>query len=540
MKILLLQPPIQDFYDTDIRLQPIGLCYLKAAVKKYLPEVEVIIKDYHQGWGRRTVALPAELRYLKDYYCRPDRSPFSTFFHYFHFGASFDVLADDVAQEKPDLVGISSLFSPYYREVLRCAGSIKRRLNIPVIVGGSHVSAVPQQILGSPDVDFVVRGEGERPLVEFLKAWQNGKNFESIPNLGFKQNGRVVLNDMEDNFPIEELPIPDLADLAADRYLFEGRPLGFVITSRSCPHRCTFCSVHQTFGTNYRRRSAAQVVEEIRKRYDEGIRVFDFEDDNLTFYVDEMKQLCRMLIDAFPSRDVQFVAMNGISYLSLDKELLFLMKQAGFTHLNLSLVTSDKTVRETTKRPHTAEKYLEVVGEAAALGFKIVSYQILGLPNETLDSMIQTLAFMARLPVLQGASMFYLTPNSPIARNGFPAPTEEDIFKSRLTAMAIETEHFKRDDIYTLFITTRIINFLKGLRFEKKEMTLVEALQIARRAGGRCAIGADLLETLLTERRLYASTREGLKPLPRFKADLFFEVWSQLDGICTLEGRRIS
>ena len=61
MKIVLIQPPVQDFYDTDVRLQPIGLCYLKAAVKKYFPQVEVVIKDYHRGCGRRTVLLPKTL-----------------------------------------------------------------------------------------------------------------------------------------------------------------------------------------------------------------------------------------------------------------------------------------------------------------------------------------------------------------------------------------------------------------------------------------------------------------------------------------------
>ena len=92
--------------------------------------------------------------------------------------------------------------------------------------------------------------------------------------------------------------------------------------------------------------------------------------------------------------------MNGISYLSLDDELLELMQLAGFSQLNLALVSSDKTVRETTKRPHTLEAYLKVVHKAVQLGFKIVSYQILGLPNESLESMIQTLAFNTRLPLL--------------------------------------------------------------------------------------------------------------------------------------------
>ena len=110
--------------------------------------------------------------------------------------------------------------------------------------------------------------------------------------------------------------------------------------------------------------------------------------------------------------------MNGISYLSLDDELLELMYRAGFSHLNLALVSSDKTVRETTKRPHTLEAYIKVVNKAYQLGFKIVSYQILGLPNESLDSMIQTLAFNARLPVLLGASPFYRRRMRPLRMGG--------------------------------------------------------------------------------------------------------------------------
>src|SRR4029077_7963976 len=147
-----------------------------------------------------------------------------------------------------------------------------------------------------------------------------------------------------------------------------------------------FCSVHTTFGTDYRCRALDNVLEEIELRYRQGYRVIDFEDDNLTFYKNTFKELCRRLIARFPQREMQFVAMNGISYLSLDDELLELMSAAGFSHLNLALVSSDKAVRETTKRPHTLQSYLKVVHKAHQLGFKIVSYQILGLPNESLES----------------------------------------------------------------------------------------------------------------------------------------------------------
>ena len=538
MKIVLLQPPVRDFYDTDIRLQPLGLGYLKAAVQKYLPEIQIVIKDYHQGWGRRTLSIPKELVYLKDFYPWPDESPFSSFSNYYHFGAPFEVLADEVAREKPDLVGISSLFSPYYKEVLLAAEEIKKRLNVLILAGGSHVSAVPRLMLEHPAIDFIIRGEGERPFVEFLKAWQNGRNWEKVSNLGYKKEGQLFLNEMEENYPLEGLPIPDLSDLSSEHYQFEKKPLTFLITSRSCPHRCSFCSVHTTFGTSYRRRSPENVLEEMKQRYEQGVRVFDFEDDNLTFYKKEMKVLCEKIIEAFPAGDIQCVAMNGISYLSLDGELLRLMKKAGFTHLNLALVSSDVTVRETTKRPHTIEKYLEVVNEAAGLGFKMVSYQILGLPQESLESMIQTLVFAARLPVLLGASMFYLTPNSPIAAP-FGSLSEEDIFKARLTAMAIETEHFKREDIYTLFITTRILNFFKGLKFEENELDVPKALGLARQSGKRSQIATEIFERIFLDRRLHAATKSGLRPLNKFKADLFLKVWAQLGEIRTQQNEII-
>jgi radical SAM superfamily enzyme YgiQ (UPF0313 family) len=535
MKVLLIQPPVQDFYDTDVRLQPIGLCYLKAAVRKHLSDVDVIIRDYHGGCGRRTVAVPKELRYLTDYYPVADKSPFSTFHQYYHFGKSFDEIEAEVAALEPDVVGISSLFTPYYREVLEVAARVKKVLEVPVIVGGSHASSVPESLLSSPYVDYVIRGEGEKAFVEFLRYLKGQKRIEDVPNLAYKREHRFIFNPLGDNFPIDELPIPDLSDLSPPAYALAGKPMTFMITSRSCPHKCSFCSVHTTFGTSYRRRSLENVLAEIDLRYHQGYRVIDFEDDNLTYYKSTFKELCRRLIERFPNREMQFVAMNGISYLSLDDELLELMFNAGFSHLNLALVSSDKTVRETTKRPHTLEAYLKVVDKAHALGFKIVSYQILGLPNESLDSMIQTLAFNARLPVLLGASPFYRTPASPIAR-GFHL-TEEDYVKARLTAMAVETDAFRREDIYTLFVTTRIINFLKGIRLPAS--TDLDALLNRSWPDDRTRMGFELLKLVRKTRRWFFWTSSGLRENSKFRLEIFFQMLGQAGEIGCQNGQRI-
>jgi radical SAM superfamily enzyme YgiQ (UPF0313 family) len=211
------------------------------------------------------------------------------------------------------------------------------------------------------------------------------------------------------------------------------------------------------------------------------------------------------------------------------------MYQAGFSHLNLALVSSDKTVRETTKRPHTLEAYLKVVRKAHELGFKIVSYQILGLPNESLDSMIQTLAFNARLPVLLGASPFYRTPAAPIARGLILK--EEDYVKARLTALAIETDNFSRDDIYTLFVATRVINFLKGLPIDKS--AALDRLFDYPWASQRTGLGMNLLKRLTETGRLSFSTRDGLRENQRFRPELFSRVLAQAGAIGCLNGESI-
>jgi hypothetical protein len=204
--------------------------------------------------------------------------------------------------------------------------------------------------------------------------------------------------------------------------------------------------------------------------------------------------------------------------------------------LNLALVSSDKTVRETTKRPHTLEAYVKVVRKAYALGFKIVSYQILGLPNESLDSMIQTLAFNARLPVLLGASPFYLTPHAPIAAGvDF---TEDDYLRARLTAMAIETSEFSREDIYTLFIATRIINFLKWLPISSS----ADLLELVMRPWSdyRTAIGFELLRRLAENRHFYFWNKKGLIENKKFKTDLFLRVLSEAGVISCQNGKQIA
>ncbi|MEW6263631.1 MAG: radical SAM protein [Thermodesulfobacteriota bacterium] len=538
MKLVLLQPPIQDFYHTEVRLIPLGLAYLQAAVKKHLPGVEVTIKDFHHGRGRRTAALPRELDYLGQYWRQPDQSPFSTFHQYFHFGADFETLAREVAAERPDLVGISCLFTPYFREALAAARTIKKHWPAFLVMGGHHVTAAPLSVLSDPNVDFIIRGEGERPLVELLSALMDGRELGRVPNLGYKTESGPVLNPREENYPLAELPWPDLSDLPPERYLYQGQPLCSLTVSRGCPHHCAFCSVHLTFGHEHRRRQPEDVVEEILRRLDQGYRVFDFEDDNLSWDRPGFMALLRTIIARLTPGRAAFTAMNGLSYPTLDREMLALMKRAGFLHLDLSLVSASGLTLWRLDRPHTLDRFLEVIQAARDLDFRVTAYQIIGLPHEDLETISGALALLTRLPVFIGASIFYLPPGCALAAER-PAGDEADFVKARSTALAIETEHFSRDDLYTLFITSRIVNFLKGLPTGSGESTLAEALTAAEKKGSRSRLGAEILRRLIKEKRLYAAVRRGREPLPRFKADLFFQVLGRAGRVASPAGGEI-
>ena len=146
--------------------------------------------------------------------------------------------------------------------------------------------------------------------------------------------------------------------------------------------------------------------------------------------------------------------------------------------------------------------------------------------------MVQTLAFNSRLPVLLGASPFYRIPSSPIAQGLWM--DETDFIAARLTAMGVEGAAVSRPEIYTLFITTRIINFLKGLN-PVHDLGLNDALN-AQWAEPRTRLGIQLLKQLLNENTLYFSVSNGLLANKLFQAGLFFSIVEQANTIGCLNG----
>jgi radical SAM superfamily enzyme YgiQ (UPF0313 family) len=529
VKVLLIQPPVRDFYQTSTRTQPIGLAYLAASLKNRGHEVEIL--DC-QTETKKSIPIPAELSYLKDFYPFNDRSPFKLYSGYYHFGMDWADIRKRVENSKADVFGISSSFTPYHGEALEIAQIIKEwdRRKI-VVMGGAHVSCDPEGVLQSPSVDYAVLGEGEVrfPLLLEQIAKGRAKNIEKIDGIGYRKvgttrnrDGEIRINPLR-NFiqDLDSLPPPARELLDLDRYRLRKKRSTMIITSRGCPHGCAYCSGHLVMGTSFRTRTPEAILKEMmqcQKQY--GIQIFDIEDDNFTFDQERAKRLMNLIIEAFGEGKIELSAMNGISFASLDGELLKLMKRAGFHTTNLSYVSTDPSTKERMGRPKTATEFDNILEKAEQVGLHVIAYAILGMPGQTIEEMLDTLIYLMGRRVLIGPSIYYPTPGTSLfercEKEGILPPY---FFQWRSSAFPIETKEFDRVDLLTLFRLARAINFIKGKMDEKEleeGMTWKELFQILEekkkskgKADKDAATWVDLFLLFDSERSLFSLRKES-------------------------------
>ena len=281
--ILLIQPPIRDFYLTAKRTIPYGLTCIASALMN--SGFSVAILDGLARAKSRIRDLPAELSYLHPYYGRPDLSPFALFHHFRHYGYSFGTIAKKAGESGAFLVGISSLFTPYVREAIRTAEVVKAcRPDAKIVLGGHHPSTMPESVMTSPAVDFVIRGEGEVAMPLLAEALSEGRRYDSIAGLVFRnKDGTIRINPAARMQDLDDYPLPANQLI---KHKFYHRKIGagmVVVASRGCPMKCSYCSFGAPSDLNYRKRSVDAVIAEIETFAGQNdLGFIDFEDENLS------------------------------------------------------------------------------------------------------------------------------------------------------------------------------------------------------------------------------------------------------------------
>jgi radical SAM superfamily enzyme YgiQ (UPF0313 family) len=462
--ILLIQPPIADYYLTTKRTLPYGLASIAATLE--LAGFSVAILDALATTRSRVVNAPAEMDDLQAYYGRADRSPFALFHHYRHFGYSLEHIGNQAESSGAFIVGIASLFTAYSDMALAVARVVKARLpHATVVLGGHHPTVLPETVMAEPAVDLVLRGEGEACLPALATALKTGADLATVPGVVFRRGD----GDLHVSAPAvcrdpDALPTPAYALIRRKFYRRFKKESLVVVAGRGCPLSCSYCATGAGSWLGYRKRCVAAVLAEIRAASaGRTVGFIDFEDENLSMDRGWFLELLDGIGAIFGASRPELRAMNGLFPPTLNPAVVRAMRRAGFSALNLSLGSADAEQLKRFNRPDVRDAFDRALDDARNEGLSAVGYIIVGAPDQDPRTSVEDLLFLARRRVLAGVSVFYPAPGSlDYARCQAMGLLPSRPARLRATALPID-QKTSRTDAVTLLRLGRLLNFIKSL-----------------------------------------------------------------------------
>jgi radical SAM superfamily enzyme YgiQ (UPF0313 family) len=316
-----------------------------------------------------------------------------------------------------DLVGLTAVITQSTR-AYQIAEQFRRR-GVPVVMGGHHVSALPEEAL--QHCDAVVVGEAEGIWSTVIEDAKRGE-LEPL----YQANGYS---------PLEGLPRPRLSLLPLHRYFTSFFP---VQTTRGCPFHCDFCAVTSFFGGHYRFRPVEEVVEEVKAI---GSRNIFFVDDNITANSSRAKELFQALI---PLR-LRWLSQANLT-IANDRELLDLAVKSGCFALFIGLESlSEANLKQAGKTFNQPAEYPEAIQRIQKAGIHVWASFIFGLDDDDETVFERTVRFLEenRLPM---ASFFAYV----------PLPGTRAAQRMEEEGRIIERDWAKYDDAHALFIPHRM------------------------------------------------------------------------------------
>jgi len=409
-KTLLIFPPSTVYFGdptVPALTPPLGLAYLASYLEKYYYPV-TILDSIAEGNNKLFTNK-------KEGYCR--------------YGLNDSQVLNQIKKNSPDIIGISCMYSAYAGDAHRMA-KLAKSLNPKtlVVVGGAHASIFPELTLKDKNIDIVVSGEGELTLLEIVKRFEEGKSLSNIPGTLVRKGKKIKSNPPREYLKdIDSIPFPSWHLLPMEKYLsVKGqdyamrRPGMVMITSRGCPGRCIYCSIHSVWGNSWRGRSPKNVVDEIEKLVIEyGINEFYFFDDSMGANKKRLGKICDEIIKR--KLDIRWSPPNGIAHWTLDEKLLEKMKKAGCYRITFGIESGNLETRKFIGKPYDLSQAKKMIKHANKIGMWTICTNIIGFPYETRQQIQDTIDFAVKSGT--DLAVFYLLcPH--------PGTKVYDIFKS--------------------------------------------------------------------------------------------------------------
>jgi radical SAM superfamily enzyme YgiQ (UPF0313 family) len=308
---------------------------------------------------------------------------------------SFEEFRREIGKRQPNIVGITST-TLTYKSGLKLAKIAKEvHPDCLTVMGGPHVTFWDDKALEEcPELDVVVRREGENTFLELAQRAEAGKSHHDVKGLTCRKDGRIVRNpDRPYIENLDELPFPARHLWPMDK-LREYEDILYLATSRGCVYWCEFCATVRMHGRKYRMRSPENVVDELEYLHKTfNVKKFTFCDDAFTVDQSRTEKLCSEIM----RRGLKIEWNCGTRVDMITKELLLKMKEAGCISVWFGVESGSQKVLDCMNKGISTEQTLRSLSWVREVGLKPVPNVILGFPGETKETAWETIKFVERI-----------------------------------------------------------------------------------------------------------------------------------------------
>lgn len=328
------------------------------------------------------------------------------------FGISDNEILKTAKKFKPDVLAITAA-SNDLENAKRITRLLKSAFDIPSICGGFHPTIAPEETIKENCFDVVCVGEGERALLEFVDSLESGRANHKIQNLWFKTKEGIIRNPvgpLTEELDLLPLPNRELFDYA--KYLRWNHGTASFVTTRGCPFSCTYCINHvlqklySRNGKYVRYRSIESVIAEIKqvlKKYGEKVKSLEFYDDTFTLDKERVKRFC-----AIYKKEIGMPFVINARAETVSEEMLRQLKKAGCVRISIGVESGDEKIRRNVLNRHMSnDQIINAFNWARKAGIKTYSFNMVGIPFETHDSIKKTIELNQKIkPDFIGVSIF--------------------------------------------------------------------------------------------------------------------------------------